>query len=802
MGRSSSSSGSSSLIAAAAPATRCCRRGTMDQQTDECVAEGAGAMASSTTNVGDTATKQHTSGSIAQAAKPQAPSNNTRPLCRIYSHGRVCYYGNQCKFLHQRAKPQEDPSNGSECQQSPVSGTGSGGQNKGSQKSTEEVRAVREEQAPTKNLKTGSSGKTQLKQKKTNRLCKYYLAGFCALEKRCRFLHPKTGLPPVDDNDTSHTTAHETPPAAPDILVNTSEGNGVKSSRNTGEDIEPSNVALAEGQNTQATRSVAVRPAIVREEVKLSELTDEMATELRETEIAQLKKRFPSEKLIVQESEDGKLTYYRFTVNPTDPDWPFDLRDLEVMVSFPDSYPREILNIDIPADQDLPTTMGRHVLRTSQEWLQAKQATNQLLGKVELLFRPYLRWLDRNMERLFTEGARLLKREVEAERAGMQLIPFHHLRPAAESELGTSPDTGERHPPNALKTQGDEGGSSSDHSCADESDSAEDSDSDEPDGKNDGGIEQHVEGDQPEGVEASEPNVHCDIDTPRRGTEVKLINLKLGEETATLVAQKITVSLQCTRCKTTEELVLTNKHVYVLSCQKCSSDMTAALRLCMMHHHSAVLGFMDVNGCAPFDLILQDSRFLLACMNCSEQQPLEGLMYGLNKEVNCQSCHKKLSVFIETTRFHALQPSLQDEGNQIVVNLKKKKLAKDPAIQPGKPLPEFGACKHFKKSSRWLRFPCCGRAYPCDLCHNEDQTHQMEFATRMICGFCAHEQPYTNNRPCSACASALTKNSKSHHWEGGQGCRNKVNMSRKDKQKYASTNKTISRKSHAEKSIK
>uniref|UniRef100_S4RC82 Nucleoporin NUP42 n=1 Tax=Petromyzon marinus TaxID=7757 RepID=S4RC82_PETMA len=587
-----------------------------------------------------------------------------RPLCRIYSHGRVCYYGNQCKFLHQRAKPQEDPSNGSECQQSPVSGTGSG-----------------------------------------------------------------------------------------------------------------------------------VRPAIVREEVKLSELTDEMATELRETEIAQLKKRFPSEKLIVQESEDGKLTYYRFTVNPTDPDWPFDLRDLEVMVSFPDSYPREILNIDIPADQDLPTTMGRHVLRTSQEWLQAKQATNQLLGKVELLFRPYLRWLDRNMERLFTEGARLLKREVEAERAGMQLIPFHHLRPAAESELGTSPDTGERHPPNALKTQGDE----------DESDSAEDSgkiNSDEPDGKNDGGIEQHVEGDQPEGVEASEPNVHCDIDTPRRGTEVKLINLKLGEETATLVAQKITVSLQCTRCKTTEELVLTNKHVYVLSCQKCSSDMTAALRLCMMHHHSAVLGFMDVNGCAPFDLILQDSRFLLACMNCSEQQPLEGLMYGLNKEVNCQSCHKKLSVFIETTRFHALQPSLQDEGNQIVVNLKKKKLAKDPAIQPGKPLPEFGACKHFKKSSRWLRFPCCGRAYPCDLCHNEDQTHQMEFATRMICGFCAHEQPYTNNRPCSACASALTKNSKSHHWEGGQGCRNKVNMSRKDKQKYASTNKTISRKSHAEKSIK
>ena len=31
------------------------------------------------------------------------------------------------------------------------------------------------------------------------------------------------------------------------------------------------------------------------------------------------------------------------------------------------------------------------------------------MGKVELLFRPYLRWLDRSMERLFTEGARQVR---------------------------------------------------------------------------------------------------------------------------------------------------------------------------------------------------------------------------------------------------------------------------------------------------------------------------------------------------------------------------------------------------------
>lgn len=39
-----------------------------------------------------------------------------------------------------------------------------------------------------------------------------------------------------------------------------------------------------------------------------------------------------------------------------------------------------------------------------------------------------------------------------------------------------------------------------------------------------------------------------------------------------------------------------------------------------------------------------------------------------------------------------------------------------------------------------LRFPCCGRSYPCDVCHDEDQDHPMELATRMICGYCAKEQ--------------------------------------------------------------
>uniref|UniRef100_A0A0E9XFX5 Uncharacterized protein n=2 Tax=Anguilla anguilla TaxID=7936 RepID=A0A0E9XFX5_ANGAN len=45
----------------------------------------------------------------------------------------------------------------------------------------------------------------------------------------------------------------------------------------------------------------------------------------------------------------------------------------------------------------------------------------------------------------------------------------------------------------------------------------------------------------------------------------------------------------------------------------------------------------------------------------------------------------------------------------------------------------------------------------------------------------------------------MTRDSHTSHWEGGQGCRNKVKMSRNDRQKYANTNKTVSRKGASEK---
>lgn len=569
------------------------------------------------------------------------------------------------------------------------------------------------------------------------RPCRYFMSGHCAMEDRCRFWHPAES-PSVNDLPGS-------------------------------------------GWNTNPVQGKApvTRPG-VPQEVKLCDLTEEVSKQLRDTEIRLLQKRFPKDQLIIQERSDGKVTYYRVSVEATDPDWPFDLKEVDIMVSFPDSYPQEVFTLDIPLDQNLPPVMAKYVQQASVEWLQAKHATNQLLGKLELLFRPYLRWLDRSMERLFTEAARQLKKDIDLEKAGLQFISYKELQATVcEKSANDSSDP-------ATDT------------------AAGDVDVEGKDAKTEG--ERKVEGEKQEGTDGHEGQEDEDashlvenikISDPRRGTEIKLLGLRLGENTATIVPQQITVCLQCNRCKVTADLTLTGRTPCSAQCEKCSAGINAAFRPCMMHHYSDVLGYLDLHNATPSDLVLQECELIVGCLSCSQDSLLQNISYGQTKELNCEHCHSKLSILAESTRFQYIPPRTRKTGpSSDAINYKS---IRDPAVQKGKPLPEKGTCKHYKQSHRWLRFPCCGRAYPCDVCHDEDQDHPMELASRMICGYCAKEQPYGNGKPCISCGSMMTRGTRTNHWEGGLGCRNKVKMNRNDRQKYANTNKTISRKAAGDK---
>ena len=130
---------------------------------------------------------------------------------------------------------------------------------------------------------------------------------------------------------------------------------------------------------------------------------------------------------------------------------------------------------------------------------------------------------------------------------------------------------------------------------------------------------------------------------------------------------------------------------------------------------------------------------------------------------------------------------------------------------------------------RWLRFPCCGQRFACDLCHEEGTDgHDLKWANRQVCGFCSVEQVYVDclshcTRPCLlhscealtltgwcvkglgdrclACNKRLAHNAAgaigahTRHWEGGQGCRDRKRLDRRDRAKYrGSKAKTVSKK--------
>lgn len=198
-------------------------------------------------------------------------AGQVQQLCRFYSQGRRCYYGKKCRYLHQRAS-EKDGENGAAHKEK--EGNLDGHPSDPQQQLSENSQSGTGEHLPQSSHKTAP-----VRQERARRPCRYFLSGFCAMEDRCRFLHPQQ-FPPVEDQTYGLKERSSFRPSAP-----------------------------------------AARPAKSQEQVKLADLTDEVCKQLRATEIAQLMKRFPKDKLIVQEREDGQLTYYRVTVEATDPDW-------------------------------------------------------------------------------------------------------------------------------------------------------------------------------------------------------------------------------------------------------------------------------------------------------------------------------------------------------------------------------------------------------------------------------------------------------------------------------------------------
>ena len=92
--------------------------------------------------------------------------------------------------------------------------------------------------------------------------------------------------------------------------------------------------------------------------------------------------------------------------------------------------------------------------------------------------------------------------------------------------------------------------------------------------------------------------------------------------------------------------------------------------------------------------------------------------------------------------------SVSDAKNAVELQTSKRlvRSVRDPLIQDGKPLPNNGTCKHYKKSYRWLRLA----QSQCDDVNTLRQTSsslQLHYCCILQCGYHPHLQFLASFKP-------------------------------------------------------
>ncbi|KAF6834871.1 chy zinc finger domain protein [Colletotrichum musicola] len=274
-------------------------------------------------------------------------------------------------------------------------------------------------------------------------------------------------------------------------------------------------------------------------------------------------------------------------------------------------------------------------------------------------------------------------------------------------------------------------------------------------------------------LDAEPPTLSSGL-TPERGTSISFPDIELyGIEL--FQVSILNLSVKCARCKTVNEITgLKHEAARSSSCRKCAAGLAAQFRQALVHANSTRAGFVDLTGCAVVDML--PSTFVPVCAKCST--PSQGLVAVRGDATTnvCRTCHGKFTFKIPTVKFLAISAA-QPAAAGVV------KKAEKLGLHAGTPLPDRGACQHYRKSYRWFRFSCCARVHPCDRCHDEAENHVNEWANRMVCGWCSREQRYSPEA-CAFCGRSVIGRKGRGFWEGGKGTRDRRLMSRKDPRKH------------------
>ncbi|KAK2055790.1 hypothetical protein LY76DRAFT_176567 [Colletotrichum caudatum] len=345
--------------------------------------------------------------------------------------------------------------------------------------------------------------------------------------------------------------------------------------------------------------------------------------------------------------------------------------------------------------------------------------------------------------------------------------PVPETDPKAKAKAAAVPDEDRSHikviprPPEWGRPGG--AGDDDDSDTSDSYDSDDDSDDDD-----EGGAD----------LDAEPPGLGSGL-TAERGTSISFPTVELhGIEL--LQVSILNISVKCARCKTVNEMTGLRHGAPQTSssCRKCAAGLAAQFRQQLVHAHSTRAGFVDLAGCAVADML--PSTFVPVCAKCST--PSQGLVSVRGDATTnvCRTCHGRFTFKIPAVKFLAITSG---GGLAAPTSGGPVKRAEKLGLHAGTPLPERGACAHYRKSYRWFRFSCCARVHPCDRCHDEAEDHVNEWASRMVCGWCSREQRYSPEA-CGFCGRSVIGRKGKGFWEGGKGTRDRKLMSRKDPRKF------------------
>lgn len=466
----------------------------------------------------------------------------------------------------------------------------------------------------------------------------------------------------------------------------------------------------------------------------------------RSKEVFQLESRMKRE-IAYRRSPDGIV--YTLPMNPRRrSDLPPGLQGLQTIhLIIPMLYPLQDLRVQLNEASAVDAEPVENLF------------TEKVKERSEFTIMSHLNYLSQSLPRLAKEVERL-----RPKMAAPEVSTEQQTQQEADIEPATLP-TGEKshvqvipRPPEWSLIQG-------------EDDSSDDSDINGEDvgGAALGASEEDEEVEKPEA--SSTPT-----DNPERGTMMSFPSIELhGIEL--LEVAILSISVKCERCKTINEAEnLKASSPKPLSCKKCATPFSITYRPQLVHDHSTRAGFLDLVGCKVADML--PSTFIPTCSGCST--PGGGLLSVRGETTTniCRECHRKFNFKIPEVKFLLITAGTLPPA-PTGPRRKQEKLG----LHAGEPLPNKGACKHYRKSYRWFRFSCCSKVHACDQCHDDAESHINEWANRMICGWCSREQNYAVEA-CGFCGRSVIGRKGKGFWEGGKGTRDQRKMSRKDPRKH------------------